>query len=49
MINGILKMDIKEKFDKVYDKIPGYYFGILIGLIGAITIVISAILFSTVE
>ena len=42
-------MDIMEKFDKVYEKIPGYYFGILIGLIGAITIGISAILFSTAE
>jgi len=42
-------MDIMEKFDKVYEKIPGYYFGVLIGLIGAITIGISAILFYSVE
>ena len=42
-------MDIMEKFDKIYEKVPGYYFGILIGLVGAITIGISAILFSTAE
>ena len=38
-----------EKFDKVFEKIPGYYFGILIGVIGAITIGISATLFSLSE
>ena len=42
-------MDIMEKFDKVYEKIPGYYFGVIIGLLGTVTIVISAILFSTAE
>ena len=42
-------MDVMEKFDKVFEKIPGYYFGMLIGLIGAITVGISAILFSLSE